>query len=247
MSAGAIVWFSDGIYNPEGKKLMKLPCLGLLQGSFCPHYDERTELRFSFRELITDGDIKNGYGVEDYCGLHFINNQLYNVISSRKGARAYFVKKSSKTYLEDQLDTAFLGINYKKPPLNENLKIAEDFIYNINEHDIDEMMTFLSEDHLMTDSSGIFIRGKKQLKFAWLDFFIHFPDYTIVIEEMISEKDIVAVYGKAKGTYWKEGELEERNKFTVPASWQVKIKDGKISEWKVYADIQLVRQIMEEN
>ena len=247
MSAGAIVWFSDGIYNPEDTKLMKLPCLGLLQGSFCPHYDERTELRLSFREIITEGGIKNGYGVEDYCGLHFIGSQLYNVISSRKNVKAYSVRKISKTYLEEELPTVYLGINYKNPPQNENQKLVKDFIYYINEHDIDEMMTYLSDDHIMTDSSDVKIKGRKYLKVAWLDFFIHFPDYTIDADEIICERDMVAVYGKAKGTYWKEGELEEKNKFEVPASWQAKIKDGKISEWKVFADIQIVRQIMEAN
>lgn len=247
MSAGAIVWFSDGIYNPTDKKLMKLPCLGLLQASFCPHYDERTELRFSFRELITEGGIKNGYGVEDYCGLHFIGKDLYNVVSSRKSAKAYSVRKVSKTFVEEELSGVYLGINYKSSSQKEISELVKEFIYYINEHDIDEMMTYLSDDHTMTDSSGVFIRGAKHLKIAWLDFFIHFPDYTIDIDSIVSEKDTVAIFGKAKGTYWKEGELEEKNKFEVPASWQAKIKDGKISEWKVFADIQIVRRIMEAN
>ncbi len=246
MSAGAIVWFSDGIYNPTDKKLMKLPCLGLLQGSFCPHYDERTELRYSFRELIAEGGVKNGYGVEDYCGLHFIGKDLYNVISSRKNAKAYSVRKVSKTYVEEALPTVYLGINYKAEPQAENLNLVKEFIHNINEHDIDEMMKLLSDEHIMTDSAGIFIKGTKSLKIAWLDFFIHFPDYNIIVEEIFCEKDTIAVYGKAKGTYWKEGELEDKNKFEVPASWQAKVKDGKILEWKVFADIQIVRQIIME-
>ncbi|MBS1513454.1 MAG: Type 1 glutamine amidotransferase-like domain-containing protein [Bacteroidetes bacterium] len=247
MSAGAIIWFSDGIFNPTDKKLMKLPCLGFLQGSFCPHYDERTELRFSFRELITEGGLKNGYGVEDYCGLHFIGKDLYNVISSRKGVKAYSVRKTSKTYIESELPSTYLGINYKAVPKNENLNLIKEFVYNINEHDIDEMLKYLSDDHLMTDSSGIKIRGLKHLKIAWLDFFIHFPDYTIEVSEIICTETSAAIFGKAKGTYWQKGELEERNKFEVPASWQAKITDGKISEWKVFADVQIVRQIMEAN
>lgn len=247
MSAGAIVWFSDGIYNPEDTKLMKLPCLGLLQGSFCPHYDERTELRFSFREIISEGTLKNGYGVEDYCGLHFINNQLYTVISSRKGVKAFSVRKTSKTYIETELPTTYLGINYKAEPENKNIDTIKDFIYYINEHDIDELLTYLAPEHTMVDSSGIKISGAKNLKVAWLDFFIHFPDYNIVVDEITCEKDTVSVYGKAKGTYWKEGELEEKNKFEVPACWQAKLKDGKIIHWQIFADVEIVRQIMEAN
>lgn len=264
MSAGAIVWFSDGIFNPTGKKLQKLPCLGYIKGSFCPHYDERTELRYSFRELISEGSIRDGYGVEDYCGLHFINNQLYNVISSRKNSKAYEVKKAAKIYTETKLETLYLGDNYKekeatiekvkdvkknedKAEASKNIETVKEFIENINGHDIDKLLEQMTDDHVMTDSGGIAIKSKKLMKLAWLDFFISFPDYTIKVDEVIADGDSIAVFGKAKGTYWKKGELEDKNKFEVPASWQAKLTEGKISEWRVYADISIVRQIMEAN
>lgn len=272
MSAGAIVWFSDGIFNPTGKKLAKLPCLGFMKGSFCPHYDERTELRYSFRELVSEGAIKDGYGVEDYCGLHFIEGKLYNVISSRRDAKAYEVKRVAKIYTETKLETVYLGDNYKEEVLkeiekekakekitepvktlsafiteNNNIKKVEEFINHINEHDIDKLLELMTDDHVMTDSGGVAIKSKNLMKLAWLDFFISFPDYTIKVEHIISDGDNVAVFGKAKGTYWKKGELEDKNKFEVPASWQAKLTEGKISEWRVFADISIVRQIMEAN
>ncbi len=266
MSAGAIVWFSDGIFNPTGKKLQKLPCLGYLKASFCPHYDERTELRYSFRELISENAIRDGYGVEDYCGLHFIDGKLYNVISSRKDAKAYEVKRAAKIYTERKLETIYLGDNYKEAPLKvkeviadveksisltnvvaANIQEVKNFVENINEHDIDKLLEQMTDDHVMTDSGGISVKSKKLMKLAWLDFFISFPDYTIKVDNIISDGDSVAVFGKAKGTYWKKGELEDKNKFEVPASWQAKLTEGKISEWRVYADISIVRQIMEAN
>ena len=59
MSAGAICWFDDGITNPSPGVLTRLPCLGLLNGSFCPHYDDRAELKSAFHKLILRDFIRN--------------------------------------------------------------------------------------------------------------------------------------------------------------------------------------------
>ncbi len=284
MSAGAIVWFQDGLYNPTDKDLMRIDCLGFVKGSFCPHYDERTELRRSYRDLVATGKIKAGYGAEDYCGLHFIGNELYNVISSRKNAVAYNVKKSVRTYQETKMETVFLGydteffILKENPHKKEESKLAEsadslnsmtidkaapvekidkrnisdddntriilNYIDRINHHDIDGLLELMSDDHEFSDSTGVNIHGKEEMKLAWFDFFIHFPDYTILPDEIITDKNTGAVFGIAKGTYFDEGELEEKNKFKVPASWKASFKDGKVSEWKVYADFDQVRKII---
>lgn len=274
MSAGAIIWFQDGLYNPTDKDLMRIDCLGFLRGSFCPHYDERTELRGSYRELIAKGKIKSGYGVEDFGGLHFIGNDLYNVISSRRSAKAYVVKKSGKTYSETKLETVYLGYEEKyfllketeikksiessvlsagknKPSLEiDNLikdpesKLVFDYIDKINNHDIEGLGEIMSDDHVFSDSTGMVIHGKKEMKLAWFDFFVNFPDYSIIPEKIISNKNSAAVFGIAVGTYYTGGELTDNNKFKVSAAWKAVIVDGKISEWKVYADFEPVRKIV---
>src|SRR5690606_34653607 len=86
MSAGAICWFEDGIFHDKDDSLKRLPCLGLLKGSFCPHYnDEGTNLRKTFIKLIEDGIIKSGYGVDDSAALHFVDGELIRVVSSQPG------------------------------------------------------------------------------------------------------------------------------------------------------------------
>lgn len=284
MSAGAIVWFQDGLYNPTDKDLMRIDCLGFVKGSFCPHYDERTELRASYHELISTNKIKAGYGAEDYCGLHFIGNDLYNVISSRKNAYGYSVKKSGRSFSQTKLETVYLGyepeyfslrevdtrqtekangkifgteeskiklIKVDKPAsdnsdlrVNDNMQVVMDYIDRINHHDIDGLLQLMSDDHEFSDSTGVNIHGKEEMKLAWFDFFVNFPDYTIIPDDIVIEKELGAVFGIAKGTYLADGELTDKNKFKVPAAWKATIIDGKISEWKVFADFDQVRKII---
>lgn len=278
MSAGAIVWFQDGLYNPTDKELMRIDCLGFVKGSFCPHYDERTELRFSYRNLITAGNIKAGYGAEDYCGLHFIGNDLYNVISSRKNAAAYSVRKAGRSLSEKKIETVYLGYDEKyfslmevdekitsvkntkeiseyKNSVKNGSEVAEnildpdtqlvlDYIDKINHHDIEGLSELMTEDHLFSDSTGVVINGKDEMKLAWFDFFVNFPDYTIVPDDIIIDNGAAAVFGVAKGTYYTEGELTDKNKFKVSAAWKAIISNSKISEWKVYADFEPVRKIV---
>ena len=45
LSAGAICWFEQGVTDSIPGDLTALPCLGLLAGSCCPHYDGEAERR----------------------------------------------------------------------------------------------------------------------------------------------------------------------------------------------------------
>ncbi len=56
MSAGANCWFEDSVTDSFGPKLRELgDGLGLLGGSFCPHYDGEPERRPVYTELVRAG------------------------------------------------------------------------------------------------------------------------------------------------------------------------------------------------
>ena len=54
-SAGGICWFEQGVTDSFGPQLEQMDCLGFLEGSFCPHYDDEELRRPRHRELLSDG------------------------------------------------------------------------------------------------------------------------------------------------------------------------------------------------
>lgn len=252
MSAGAICWFEDGITNPSPGVLTRLECVGLLHGSFCPHYDERAELRAAYHKLILDGIIKEGYGVEDGAAVHFVGLHPVRIITSRPDASAYKVKKYRNKIIESRIKTFYLGresdtdTDKKNSKETEVLKTAIAFIEYINDQDTNGLVSLMSEDHKFIDSMGMVINGKEEMRKAWEGFFDWFPDYEIKIMNTLLTDDSVGFYGIAKGTFDSD-EISDKDKFEVPAAWRAKIKDNLITEWQVFADNQMVRDILDEN
>lgn len=107
LSAGSICWFQYGVTDSFGSELQAIDCLGLLQGSHCPHYDGEAERRAAYHRLIEEG-LPGGYAADDGVGLHFINGALQHVVSSQPGAKGYKVELKGKAVVETVLDTQFL-------------------------------------------------------------------------------------------------------------------------------------------
>ncbi|MEM6320007.1 MAG: peptidase E [Bacteroidota bacterium] len=89
LSAGAICWFEEGLTDSIPNQLNKLDCLGLLKGSNCPHFDGEAERQEAYRNKISNGEMKEGIACDDGVGLHFINERLQAIISSRANGFAY--------------------------------------------------------------------------------------------------------------------------------------------------------------
>ncbi len=256
MSAGAICWFDDGITNPSQGKLTRLPCLGILNGSFCPHYDDRAELKMAFHKLILSGTIEEGYGVEDGAAVHFVGAEPIRVVASRPGATAYKVRKLRSKIVETPMIPVYLGkdsdidieIKKKKQEAEQHevLKTVISFIENINDHDIDGICELISEDHVFIDSMGVIVEGKKEMRNAWKVYFKWFPDYEITVLNTLLTNDSVGLFGVATGTFNTEdpGEIDT---FEIPAAWRAKVKDNLITEWQVFADNEIVRDIIKGN
>lgn len=105
ISAGSICWFEQGVTDSYGDELHPLACLGFLPGSNCPHYDGETHRRPTFQRLLKEGQIKPGLAADDGVALHFIEQDLHSVVSSRPHAKAYRVGEG----YEHELETRFLG------------------------------------------------------------------------------------------------------------------------------------------
>lgn len=252
MSAGAICWFQDGITNPSPGMLSRLECLGLLRGSFCPHYDEREDLKKAYHKMILEGTIGDGFGVEDGAAIHFADSQPIRVITSRPWANAYRVKKVRNKIVEEPLENVYLGSEKDKMEMISDmqeldvLKTAITFVEKINEHDIEAMMHLMSPDHTFTDSLGMVVTGRDEMKKAWKAFFHWFPDYEITIANTLLTNDSVGIFGKAKGIF-NTDDRTDADKFEIPAAWRAKVKNNLITEWQVFADNESVRDIIKGN
>jgi len=100
-SAGANCWFEDSVTDSFGAVLRPLgEGLGLLPGSFCPHYDGEPERRPTYTRLVRDGVLVPGYAADDDAAFHFAGTELREVVSQRDGARGYRVTREGEEPLE---------------------------------------------------------------------------------------------------------------------------------------------------
>jgi peptidase E len=104
MSAGANCWFEDSVTDSFGPTLRALGGgLGLLPGSFCPHYDGEPARRPAYTGLVRDGTLPPGYAADDDAAFHFQGTELREVVSQRDGARGYRVTADGEEPLETRL------------------------------------------------------------------------------------------------------------------------------------------------
>jgi len=108
LSAGAICWFEQGLTDSVPFQLNKLDCLGILKGSYCPHFDGEAERQENYKSKILSGEMKSGFGVDDGVGLHYIDGELKHIVSSRKEAKAYCFEKKDGVLKEQTLKTLYL-------------------------------------------------------------------------------------------------------------------------------------------
>jgi peptidase E len=110
-SAGGICWFEGGTTDSFGRELRPFTDgLGLLPGSYCPHYDSEAGRRPLYHRLIADGTLPGGIACDDGAAAHFTDDTLTELIADRPTAGAYrvFVSPGSGI-VETPLGTRFLG------------------------------------------------------------------------------------------------------------------------------------------
>src|SRR5215472_16721208 len=110
-SAGGICWFEGGTTDSFGAKLRAYTDgLGMLSGSFCPHYNSEGERRPLFRRLVADGTLPGGLACDDGVGAHYVDDSLAEVTADRPGGAAYEVlADGAGGATETKLPVRFLG------------------------------------------------------------------------------------------------------------------------------------------
>lgn len=93
VSAGGLCWFEEGVtdsFHPTALRPIH-GLLGILDGSFCPHYDSEEERRPLYRRLVAEGTLAPGYAADDGVALHFQGTAFVEALAFRPGGAAYRV------------------------------------------------------------------------------------------------------------------------------------------------------------
>ncbi|RLQ94213.1 Type 1 glutamine amidotransferase-like domain-containing protein [Falsibacillus albus] len=109
ISAGSLCWFEEGVTDSFGNGLEPITGLGLLKGSNCPHFDGETERRPAYHDLIQSEKLRPGYAADDGAALHFIEENLFKVVSSRPNALAYRMSTENANVIEEPIKPIYLG------------------------------------------------------------------------------------------------------------------------------------------
>ena len=110
VSAGAVCWFEAGMTDSFGRPLRPLrEGLGLLTGSFCPHYDGEKDRRASYQAAVAEGAVPPGIAADDGVALVYRDAELFEIVSSRPAARAWRVERTAGGARETELTPRYLA------------------------------------------------------------------------------------------------------------------------------------------
>ena len=96
VSAGAICWFQNGITDSWASILKIMPCLNLIKGTCCPHYDEEPERRPTVKKLLLNNKINNVFAVDGGAALHIRDEKIFKSVVFKKEKNSYLVSKNGK-------------------------------------------------------------------------------------------------------------------------------------------------------
>jgi limonene-1,2-epoxide hydrolase len=136
--------------------------------------------------------------------------------------------------------------------------VAHAFVRAINRQDVDALAALMTPDHRFVDSLGTAVEGREAMRAGWAGYFRMVPDYSIAVEETICDPPVVVMLGMAQGTYHpidedlsmgtpenlSAGDLKAENRWETPGAFRALIENGKVAEWRVYADNEPIRARM---
>ena len=100
VSAGAICWFQNGITDSWSASLKVIPCMNIIRGSCCPHYDEEPERKPTVKKLLSTKKFKNIFAIDGGAALHIKEESIYKSIVFKEDKSAYQVSVDDKKIIE---------------------------------------------------------------------------------------------------------------------------------------------------
>ena len=102
VSAGMICWYEQGITDSYQDKMDILPCLSMIPGCACPHYDSEGDRQPLVHQLIQDNIIQECIAVEDGAAIHYKDHKHHRSIAFQPQKNAYTVKLVGGSITEEK-------------------------------------------------------------------------------------------------------------------------------------------------
>ena len=116
-------------------------------------------------------------------------------------------------------------------------EIFRQFAAAINAHDVPALAALMAEDHMFVDSLGNRVQGRAAMEAGWRGYFGMCPDYSLRADTVMVDGETVLAAGEAGGTI-------DGVTWHIPAAWKALVHDGKVAEWRVFADNKPVYDIL---
>jgi steroid delta-isomerase-like uncharacterized protein len=134
---------------------------------------------------------------------------------------------------------------------DRNKKIVKDAMAALNDHSIEKMVAFMSDDAVdYGDGMGHSVKGKDSIRANMMSFFNSFPDFKGSELRYFADGDHVVVLGEYSGTFRKDfGKMKATNKsFKFPDADVFTLNDnGQISSHRyIQPDATLFGQVTEK-
>ncbi|GAB2986600.1 Type 1 glutamine amidotransferase-like domain-containing protein [Frigoribacterium salinisoli] len=94
ISAGAACWFDACLTDSFGPVAALNDGLGLLPGSFCPHYNSEPQREGEFRREVEAGRLPQGVALDDGAAALYINEELAVVSKAIRDADLHAVERN---------------------------------------------------------------------------------------------------------------------------------------------------------
>lgn len=111
------------------------------------------------------------------------------------------------------------------------------FVAAINGHDVNALSALMTDDHVFVDGLGNRAQGVASMEAGWRGYFAMCQDYWIRTDHIVAAGGVVLAVGEAGGTI-------DGTPWRTPAAWKAEIRDGKVAEWRVFADNKPVYDII---
>jgi len=103
------------------------------------------------------------------------------------------------------------------------MMVALRFNEKINQRDLEGLSALMTDDHTFIDNSGDVDSNMKE---GWRQFFEHYPDYRNIFTSVTVRNNVVVMVGYST--------CSNEPRLNGPSMWTARIRDGNVSEWRVY-------------
>jgi ketosteroid isomerase-like protein len=97
------------------------------------------------------------------------------------------------------------------------------FNEKINQRDLDGLVNLMTDDHQFIDNSG---DVDKNMKEGWRGFFRKYPDYRNIFTSVTVKDNVAIMIGYST--------CSNEPRLNGPSMWTAKVRNERVSEWRVY-------------